>query len=59
MDVAAKELEQSIDASVARQVLGEDVCGILGALDLPEVDPSTADLVLEPQALRVNVAELS
>ena len=57
--VAPEELQHGLYATVARQVLREHVRWVLRALNLPQVDPPTANLVLEPQTLRVDVAELS
>jgi len=39
-------------------VLREDIRKVFGALHFAQVDPAASDLVLQPQALGVDVAEL-
>ena len=57
--LAAEHLDQLVYLLVARQMLGEDVRWVLLASDLANLHRPGAHLLLQPQSVRIQVADLT
>ena len=56
---APEQTYQHLYALARAEMFGKEVCWVPLAEDLPEVHPAAADSMLDPQQVRVYVAELA